>query len=70
MRSHVRERLLGLGCKSIPVECTPRSFGAGFLRIKRFARYRASREAHEALRVESESEGREKAAHNVTSPGR
>lgn len=54
MRNNIRELLVGLGCKSVPAERTPRSFGAGFLRVKRIERYRAKREAAEALRAESE----------------
>lgn len=55
MRDFIRERLVGLGCKSVPAKRTPRSFGAGFLRVKRFERARATREAVEALRAEREN---------------
>lgn len=52
MASDVRERLCGLGCKSVASERRPISFGAGFLRIKRFEQYRKRQEAVEAQRLE------------------
>ncbi len=70
MCSDVRERLCGLGCKSVSAERTPISFGAGFLRIKRFERYRAMREAVEAQRLDRENRHRASGIQSSMSPDR
>ncbi len=71
MRDIVRERLVGLGCKSVPALRVPKSFGAGILRIKRLKRYLAALDATKALRRERGIDPIASAAtQGTTSPGR